>query len=240
MTSDEFVLAKEQPWFSFLISGNDDMKAHSASLLIQATRTNTNTLSLTYPLVTLAGKGDFYKVFEATGYGNERMKRVSFNVSHLTGEVARIHISDNATSGHINVDDFQFTDTPLQTLSTEAGNTDPTAHEWGFADTHSHHMANLAFGGVIFWGENDGPIETALSQCTPAHGLGSTGIGTQEGNALMALFEQTGYGSGIGHLVGGYPQFDGWPRFTTLVHQQRNEYASDTELRRTARFRYQP
>jgi hypothetical protein len=81
-------------------------------------------------------------------------------------------------------------------------------------------MAHLAYGSVIFWGQPDGPIDTALPWCTPAHGAGGTGLAGQEGNILMALFEQTGYGSGIGHLVGGYPQFDGWPKFTTTVHQQ--------------------
>ena len=25
---------------------------------------------------------------------------------------------------------------------------------------------------------------------------------------------------GFGHLVGGFPEFDGWPRFTTLIHQK--------------------
>src|SRR6266567_4395472 len=40
------------------------------------------------------------------------------------------------------------------------------------------------------------------------------------------LFEGTGYQPGIrnwlhpGHPVGGYPNFDGWPRFTTIIHQQ--------------------
>jgi microsomal dipeptidase-like Zn-dependent dipeptidase len=32
---------------------------------------------------------------------------------------------------------------------------------------------------------------------------------------LVAFIE-----GGIGHLVGGYRQFDGWPRFTTMIHQR--------------------
>lgn len=220
LTSDEFVISQNAPWFSFLISGNEDITTHNVSLLIKATRANTKKFADAYPRISIAGKGDFYKVFEATGHGNEVMRRVSFNASRFAGESALIHIIDGSTAGHINVDDFQLAAGAPQTRPLEAGGGDTDAPVWGFADLHSHPMAHLAFGGVIFWGQPDGPIETSLAWCTPAHGWGGTGIGGQNSQALMALFEQTGYGSGIGHLVGGYPQFDGWPKFTTLVHQQ--------------------
>jgi hypothetical protein len=41
----------------------------------------------------------------------------------------------------------------------------------GFADTHNHQFANLAFGGKMVWGEPAGPIETALGHCTKEHGV---------------------------------------------------------------------
>ncbi len=85
----------------------------------------------------------------------------------------------------------------------------------GIADMHSHPAAHLAFGGQLLWGQPEGPADSALAWCTPAHGLGGTGLGGAVGNLFMAGFE-----GGPGHLVGGYPQFDGWPRFTTRVHQQ--------------------
>jgi microsomal dipeptidase-like Zn-dependent dipeptidase len=220
LTSGEFMIEKDLPWFNFLISGNNDVTAHSVSLLVRATSANVKTLAGKYPLIQIASVGSFYKVFEATGHGNEIMRRVSFDASQFAGEVARVRVIDNATSGHINVDNLQFTATALQVLSTDASSGDPAAPVWGFADLHSHPMAHLAFGGVLFWGQPDGPIDSSLAWCTPAHGLGGTGIGGQEGNVLMAFFEETGYGSGVGHRVGGYPQFDGWPKFTTLVHQQ--------------------
>ncbi|EFH83599.1 peptidase M19 renal dipeptidase [Ktedonobacter racemifer DSM 44963] len=222
LTSDEFLLEQDTPWFNFLMSGNEDMRVHSVSLLIKATRTNARKFAGAYPRVRLADVGDFYQIFQATGHGNEIMRRVSFNASQFVGEYGRIRVTDNATSGHINVDDFQFSDAPPQTLPLEASAVavDANAPVWGFADLHSPPMAHLAYGGVIFWGQPDGPIDTALPWCTPAHGAGGTGIGGQNGNVLMTLFEQAGYGSGLGHLVGGYPQFDGWPKFTTTVHQQ--------------------
>lgn len=219
LISDEFVISADAHWFSFLISGNNNSATHNVSLLIKATRANTKNLAGNHPNVQLKDKGTFYKVFEATGHDSEIMRRVSFNALQFAGERARIYVSDNATSGHINLDDFQFTATSLQTQTNEAGG-DATSEVWGFADIHSHPMANLGFGGQIFWGQVDGPIVQALPWCTPVHGPGGTGKGSPIGNILMTFFEATGYGSGIGHLVGGNPQFDGWPRFTTLIHQQ--------------------
>jgi microsomal dipeptidase-like Zn-dependent dipeptidase len=81
---------------------------------------------------------------------------------------------------------------------------------WGFADTHAHLMAHLAFGGQAFWGnpydpEECGPegIENALNSCAPIHG------------GLMNINPEFGHPA-----AGGWPEFIIWPRFTTLVHQQ--------------------
>jgi microsomal dipeptidase-like Zn-dependent dipeptidase len=220
LISDEFQIDAGCPWFSFLISGSDDIANCYVSLLVKATDTNKQRLSDTHTPVQLPIRGDFYKVFEATGHGDERMRRVSFDAGSFAGERARIRVVDNATAGHINVDDFQFSAQAPETLPVDAGSGDPGAPIWGFADLHTHPMSHLAFGGVAFWGESDGPIETALPWCIPAHGVDGLGIAGKDGNILMAFFEQTGYGLDIGHHVGGYPQFDGWPRFTSIVHQQ--------------------
>jgi microsomal dipeptidase-like Zn-dependent dipeptidase len=80
---------------------------------------------------------------------------------------------------------------------------------FGFADTHTHPFANWGFGGLMFWGRAFGPIEQALPWCTDAHGPG--GLGDLIGNAARVT---------LGHKVGGYPQFDGWPVWNTLTHQQ--------------------
>ena len=87
---------------------------------------------------------------------------------------------------------------------------EPAAGLWGFADTHAHLMAHLAFGGKAFWGEpydpdHPGPegIEFALSSCEPVHG------------GLINVNPEFGHPAS-----GGWPEFIVWPRFTTLVHQQ--------------------
>src|SRR5215210_3412933 len=84
----------------------------------------------------------------------------------------------------------------------------------GFADLHNHQFANLGFGGKIFHGHAFGRIEDALPHCHPVHGPG----GTLDiiGNAA---FKATYSGYGLGHLVGGYPEFDGWPRWDSVTHQ---------------------
>ena len=94
----------------------------------------------------------------------------------------------------------------------------PNAPIFGIADLHTHQFANLGFGGKMFWGKpyaeattdpDKSALENALGWCTPAHGPG--GVLDLVGDVL---------GETVGHLVGGYPQFDGWPRWNTYTHQQ--------------------
>lgn len=85
---------------------------------------------------------------------------------------------------------------------------------WGVADMHAHPMSYLGFGGSFIWGAPGGQLAD-LGWCTPAHGIGGTGLFGTSGNLLMAGVE-----GGFGHRVGGYPEFDGWPRFTSTIHQQ--------------------
>jgi microsomal dipeptidase-like Zn-dependent dipeptidase len=93
----------------------------------------------------------------------------------------------------------------------------------GIADTHSHPFANLSAGGLIFWGQAYGPIDEALGWCDPIHGPG--GVGDVIGNAARDAFGFLLLGGLNGHKVGGYKagnpvQFDGWPTWNTLTHQQ--------------------
>lgn len=87
---------------------------------------------------------------------------------------------------------------------------EPDVPLWGFADLHAHYMAHLAFGGNAFWGlpyAPDSPgtdgMAQALASCEPVHG------------GLLNLNPELGHPAG-----GGWPHFEIWPRFTTLVHQQ--------------------
>lgn len=76
---------------------------------------------------------------------------------------------------------------------------------WGVADTHAHFFANLAYGGLALWGSpyaegatDRDRIEKALSTCH--HGLISLGLPHND--------------------AGGFPEFDVWPTFQEMTHQQ--------------------
>lgn len=88
----------------------------------------------------------------------------------------------------------------------------------GFADLHAHQFANLAFGGKAFFGKAYGPLSTALPWCDSVHGPGGTR------DSFGSIMATLGYGTGgAGHLVGGYPQYDGWPRWNSYTHQSMYE-----------------
>jgi hypothetical protein len=79
----------------------------------------------------------------------------------------------------------------------------------GFADMHNHQFANFGFGGAgALRGAAYGEISSALSWCTAAHGPG--GIGNDIIDKIMSFSYLGSFRAG--HLVGGNPQFDGWPR----------------------------
>lgn len=80
---------------------------------------------------------------------------------------------------------------------------------WGFADLHSHQFANLAFGGLFFWGSPLDSPAASLQSCEHAHGPGGTQdlIGAAVGKVL-------------GHRTGGHPHYDGWPMWYSVNHQQ--------------------
>ncbi|WP_201373910.1 membrane dipeptidase [Ktedonobacter robiniae] len=219
LTSHEFAIDANYPWFSFQISGHTDLKTHRLELLVRVTATNVGTFATqtsSYPLVTVPGQGKFYRIYQATGHGTEIMRQEVLNVGWLAGEPIRVRIIDNSTLGHINISDIHFlAEAPQVAVNGGAVNT-PL---WGWADIHTHPAANLAFGSAIFWGQPDGPIDQALAWCSPLHGADGTGIVSNTG-PLMAAAEQKGYGIDIGHGVGGFPLFDGWPKFTTIIHQQ--------------------
>jgi len=85
---------------------------------------------------------------------------------------------------------------------------------WGFADLHTHQAGDLGFGGGLIWGEPSGDPNVALRVCEPAHGpFGNLDL---VGNAMNIK----NFGGGLDHKTGGSPNFDGWPLWYGVTHQQ--------------------
>lgn len=222
LTSEEFTISK--PSIDFLISGGKDPARLTVQLWVKLRDGETSALR----------DGDFALADVALGTQNEMMRRQVWDVTKHVGKRARIRIVDQSDRGHINVDDFNFSDTaPAVHMVTVDGfsfSLDANAPVWGFADIHTHPMSNLGFGETFFFGSVDGPIEQALSGSADVglHGPGGTGnlvgiIATvltglplaTAGSPLISFMEE-----GIGHRTDGYPTFDGWPNYRTKIHQQ--------------------
>jgi microsomal dipeptidase-like Zn-dependent dipeptidase len=98
-------------------------------------------------------------------------------------------------------------------LFTEEGPAQTPQPIFGFADLHNHQFANLGFGGGMLAGapfsNTSGGIADALPYCSNLHGWFG------ENDPL-----EWAEGMGLTHRVGGWPQFDGWPRWNSITHQQ--------------------
>ena len=96
---------------------------------------------------------------------------------------------------------------------------DPQAKVWGFADTHTHQFANLAFGGDFYWGQPFGLENQALQSCSQAHDPQLISFI----NTLILLYDSFPVTpQSVIHYPSstGFSDYASWPRWNTLVHQQ--------------------
>lgn len=219
-------------YLSFLVSGGNDSERLRVELWVKSPGAEQTDI-IRQQLSRISGQrvpqtpprqGEFYRVLYATGPDELIMHREIWEVSRWLGSEAFIQIvdsSDRNPLGHISVDDFRFTDEPPPVLRVSSRghpvNRDPQAPVWGFADLHAHAMAHLGFGGALFAGNPDGPIDDALLWIRDSrlHGEGGTGIFSEVGNLFITFFE-----GGVGHSNQGWPSFKGWPNFRSKIHQQ--------------------
>ncbi|MCB9762059.1 MAG: membrane dipeptidase [Alphaproteobacteria bacterium] len=79
----------------------------------------------------------------------------------------------------------------------------------GLADYHVHQFASESLGGRWLWGEPDGPPAEALAPCS-GRGIDHGFLASSEGPFLN-----------LGrHDARGHPDYEGWPRWDSLSHQQ--------------------
>ena len=147
---------------------------------------------------------------EDHGTGQLQMGRVTWDVRDLQGRDAQIVVEDGAQEGS---GDGIIADDIFEAAAALPPRPPPV---WGFADTHSHPVAQFGFGQNVFVGGSDGPIDKALRGCYEDHG--DNGDGGKAGIVMGAT--EPSFNRVFGHRPSGYPDFDGWPRWSTLVHQQ--------------------
>lgn len=82
----------------------------------------------------------------------------------------------------------------------------------GLADLHNHQFANLGFGGLAVYGQAFGPPDQALSSETDRKIHGYLHLGDP-----LSLLD----GPEAGLIRNsGYPTFRGWPKWSSIDHQQ--------------------
>lgn len=170
----------------------------------------------------------YYSMQRQPPQGIEVMSRYSFNTEEYIGKGARLKITDDKADAHINVDDFIFADKDTTVLEnylfrtsyiikpgtaktlTYIKNRDVDLPLWGFADTHAHWMNNAGFGTDFLTGRPYGKIDTALKDCSDAHGMGGLKI-------PIVFYEHLN--NHWGFNTTGYPDFAAWPNFKSKIHQ---------------------
>ena len=217
LTSPQFKLWHR--YISFLVSGGKSEKVNIELQMLKkefdaVDKTALTVLKLVYHNMNqpLRGEypidpdGQFVTIKTANGNNTEEMRRMFWEMlpEYFKGKTFRIKIIDGQSDGwgHINADDFTFSNNPPTLI---AGFYDADAPVWGFADTHTHPASYLGFGGSLVWGKLDGPANDALHFCR--HGM-------LESAAETASIEGT-----RGHNNKGWPVFSFWPSFTDHTHQ---------------------
>jgi microsomal dipeptidase-like Zn-dependent dipeptidase len=96
----------------------------------------------------------------------------------------------------------------------------------GFADLHNHVFAEYAFGGAWLHGTVEGDIAHAMIACDSEPDLFS-----MKGDHARTIFPiisrfigkipgSSGDTGSHPEKTGGYPNFEGWPRWDTVAHEQ--------------------
>lgn len=89
---------------------------------------------------------------------------------------------------------------------------------WGYADLHNHMMAEYSFGGAWLWGSHTGPEAEAMGSCLD-HSHAMTRIPFI--NKLIGKIKNGKSDTGRHKKLSlGYPNYEHWPRWNSIAHQQ--------------------
>ena len=89
----------------------------------------------------------------------------------------------------------------------------------GYVDIHNHILSELAFGGAWLHGHVNGEEAVALASCDGGenHARASLGFLDAYVGKIAGSRGDTGHHP---EMRGGYPNYEAWPRWDTITHQQ--------------------
>ena len=208
LTSPQFNLPADAPYFSLRIGGADAPGHKGAELQIQRA-------------------GNWQHAYSFTGPGGEQLRQEIVEIPQADrGLPARVRIFDDLAQGHITVDYIRFTAERPPDIQIPA---------WGYADYHTHPMTYLAFGSTdkrrIIWGKPGGNYEyylndaTLISKDIPSCENGHGGGYLAEAFINTAQLFSDSFGSVIkaflfGHGRSGAREYSDFPNHLMGAHQQ--------------------
>ena len=166
--------------------------------------------------------GSWLSAVKKTSFrNNEIMYREKINISSYKGKIARIQIVDssNGNWGHINVDNFRFTNEALDGIvltDKVSGNSyevDVNMPVWGIADTHAHPAHEEGFGRQLITGKATTPFSVTYGNDLCIHNHGALGTFIVRKPFIMGADP---------HEAKGWPEFIDFPRFNSKTHQQQH------------------
>lgn len=142
-----------------------------------------------------------------TGPGVLGMRRVICDLKEhaLTGKTLRIRVTDRTKDAPADYEGLRF----IAIDDVRAGAERPPTQSppaWGFADLHAHFFGNLGHGGRLIYGDVIKPMAEGLKDCEVDHATGGLAFSTDF--------------NGRRHETKGYPEFKGWPKYSSKAHQQ--------------------
>ena len=202
LTSSEFIITTNYCYF--LIGGGAD--AQKLFVELQIKQPDGNWLSA---------------VKRSSFRNNEMLYRERIDLAAYKDKVARIRIVDNSNGnwGHINADNFRFTNTSLDGITLTDQPTgknyevDVTAPVWGIADTHAHPAHDAGFGKYLIAGKATTPLDQTYSNSLCEHNHGVLGTFVVRKPFIIGADP---------HEALGWPDFIDFPRFNTKTHQQQH------------------
>ncbi len=202
LTSAEFTITVNNCYF--LIGGGADAQKLYVELQIKAP------------------DGSWLSTTKRTSFrNNEIMYRERIDLTPYKGKTGRIKIVDNSNGnwGHINIDNFRFTNQTLNAITLRDNATgrnydvDVNTPVWGIADTHAHPAHDEGFGKLLITGKATTSLQETYSSdlCITNHGVLGTFIMRKP--FIMGADP---------HLANGWPDFIDFPRFNSKTHQQQH------------------